>query len=82
MAEQKWQCERCGALYGLKEIAVQCESDHKDRERGAHVKRFGWEHDAEKPGDFPTTVVIKFSNNDRDFATYRIQRISFEDRYR
>lgn len=77
MAKTGYICERCSALYDYLEHAKQCERDHADRENNSEIRRFGWKHDANKRGEYPDSVVIAFSDNMHDFATYRLERIGF-----
>jgi len=77
MPKQQWVCERCGAPYPFEDTARSCEASHALREEGARVKRFLWEHDANKRGEYPKKVVVEFSKNQNDFATYVLERIGF-----
>lgn len=77
MAKTKYQCEKCSGVYDHESQALQCEVDHTAREKSASIRRFGWKHEPTKPGEFPDSVVVTFSENHGDFATYRLGRIGF-----
>jgi len=74
MATTKYMCETCRAVYDVRDVAEACEGAHTEREAGAVIKGFKWQHHPQAPGEFPTVVRIAFSKNLGDYAVYRLHR--------